>query len=255
VAGVLLLTFGLNIAANLFRIVLLVLFKIPAGNLFHDLVGMACLVLYVVLPLLWLLPKLQFPRKPPALATEIQEGKGSFLAPETGLVLGFLLFSATVLVSFKTTETKAALARQENRLALSGFRKEMMQENITRFENEKALIYVKPVHFYSAEHNPTVCWTGSGYEFTRIRKQTWQGREIYTGVLQKNSDKLYTAWWFDKGQTKTISHAQWRWEAFRQSAQFNLINVTAATEAELQQNAKVLLQSRLFERQELKKFR
>lgn len=247
VAGVLLLTFGLNIAANLFRIVLLVLFKIPAGNLFHDLVGMACLVLYVVLPLLWLLPKLQFTKKLPELATEIPEGKRSFFAPETGLGLGFLLFSATVLVSFKTTETKASLAQQENRLALSGFRKGMMQENITRFENEKALIYVKPVHFYSAEHNPTVCWTGSGYEFTRIRKQTWQGKEIYTGVLQKDSDKLYTAWWFDKGQTKTISHAQWRWKAFRESTQFNLINVTAATEAELQENTKTLLQSRLFE--------
>jgi len=224
-----------------------VLFKIPASNIFHDLVGMACLILYVVLPLLWLLPKLNFGRRIQKNAVENAAGKQLMLSQEFRMLVSFLLFSATVFAGFQTTQTKAALAMQENRFELSSFRKKMMQENITRFENEAALIYVKPVHFYSAEHNPTVCWTGSGYEFTRIRKQTWNGTEIYTGVLQKGADQLYTAWWFDKGKTKTISHGLWRWEAFRRSEQFNLINVTAATEKGLQENANWLLQSRLFE--------
>src|SRR5690606_7473196 len=106
VAGVLLLTFGLNILANLFRIVLLVLFKIPASNIFHDLVGMACLILYVVLPLLWLLPKLNFGRRIQKNAVENAAGKQLMLSQEFRMLVSFLLFSATVFAGFQTTQTK-----------------------------------------------------------------------------------------------------------------------------------------------------
>ena len=47
-------TFVLNVIANLIRIVLLVLFDIKAESGFHDIVGICCLLLYVLFPLIQL---------------------------------------------------------------------------------------------------------------------------------------------------------------------------------------------------------
>ncbi|RYE18550.1 MAG: exosortase N, partial [Sphingobacteriaceae bacterium] len=47
-----LITILLNIACNFFRILLLVTFKIMPGTFLHDFMGIACLIIYVILPLL-----------------------------------------------------------------------------------------------------------------------------------------------------------------------------------------------------------
>lgn len=241
VAALLLLTLLLNIGANLLRIVLLVLFKIPPENLFHDLVGMACLVLYVVLPLLFITGK--FFRN----GTQNAEKSMAVFPPKsTSIALSFIVLSATVLVGLKTEKIKAAAVSQENTLALAGYQKQILTDNITKFENEEFLIYVKPVSFYAAEHSPMVCWTGSGYNFKSINVEQLNGREIYTGVLQKGTDKLYTAWWFDKGNCKTINQWEWRWQAAKTNQAFNLINVSASTPGALQIKTKELLSKPLF---------
>lgn len=245
VSGVLLLTLLLNIGANLFRIVLLVLFQIPPENIFHDLVGMACLVLYVVVPLLLVADRIA--GKPKAEIPEpVRQETSTGRVPVYGLLLSFLVFSATVFAAQNTTETKAALATSGNGLMLKGYTKKVLNEGITKFENAEALMYVKPVHFYSAEHNPTVCWTGSGYDFTRIEKRYHFGTEIYTGILQKGNDKLYTAWWFDQGQIKTISQLEWRWQALKTDAGFNLVNVSATSPEALEQKLQFFLKQPLF---------
>jgi hypothetical protein len=78
-----------------------------------------------------------------------------------------------------------------------------------------------------------ICWQGSGYNFTSIRKQTITGREVYSGILTKGADKIYSAWWFDNGSLKTVSQLEWRWTAAQGSKPFYLVNVNASSEAGL----------------------
>ncbi len=241
VASLLFLTLLLNIGSNLIRIVLLVLFKIPPTNYFHDLVGVACLLVYVVLPLLFITEKL-FKN-----ATELPQKSQDLLPPKPiSLALSFCVLLGTVLGGLQTEKIKAARITQENNLALSGYQKQVLTDGITKFENAEHLIYVKPVNFYAAEHSPMVCWTGSGYSFRSINQEKINGREIYTGVLQKGKDKIYTAWWFDRGVCKTISQWEWRWQAAKTNQTFNLINVSAATPDALKIKTKELLSTTLF---------
>jgi hypothetical protein len=56
---------------------------------------------------------------------------------------------------------------------------------------------------------------------------------IYTSSLEKANDKLYTAWWYDNGNLKTISQVTWRWDSFRSNRPWVLVNVTAESKPEL----------------------
>ena len=131
-------------------------------------------------------------------------------------------------------------------MALHGFQKQLMADGITKFENDGFLIYVKPVRFYAAEHSPMICWTGSGYSFQSIRKEVLHGKEIYTGILKNGPDKLYTAWWFDRGGCKTASQLEWRLQAAKTNQPFNLINISAATPEALRTKTNELLSKTLF---------
>lgn len=245
VLSLLLLTLVLNIGANLVRIVLLVLFEIPPDNIFHDLVGMATLVLYVVMPLLFICKRLfQCYLSQPESSAPVSEVK---LPSQFNYLLSFCLLLGTVLAGLKTEEAKATRLSQANNLTLPGFKKEILTDGITKFENAENLIYVKPVNFYAAEHSPMVCWSGSGYSFKAINQEKINGREIYTGVLQKGQDKIYTAWWFDRGTCKTISQWEWRWQAASTNQTFNLINVNAATPGKLRTKTIELLEEPVFD--------
>ncbi len=69
----------LNIGSNLFRIVLLVQFHILPGNYLHDVIGLLCLGLYVLIPVFYLTPRLvnRFGRKPLEKQTAEQQPRAS----------------------------------------------------------------------------------------------------------------------------------------------------------------------------------
>lgn len=241
VSGLLLFTLLLNIVANLLRIVLLVLFKIPPENIFHDVVGMACLVVYVVLPLLFITGKL-FKNS----TVSAKKVSAHFQISKRNILLNLVLFIGISAAGFKTATIKSNRNTTQNNLELSGYKKQIVQDGITKFENQNYLLYVKPVWFYSAEHSPMVCWTGSGYSFQSIKEEVVKGRKIYTAELKNGTDKLHTAWWFDRENCKTIDQLEWRWEAAKTNRQFNLINITAATPEALQIKTKELLSQPVF---------
>ncbi|MBU0765830.1 MAG: hypothetical protein KJ607_13470, partial [Bacteroidetes bacterium] len=83
--------------------------------------------------------------------------------------------------------------------------------------------------FYGSDHNPSICWLGSGYSFENINTTTINGCEIYTATLEKEGSRLYTAWWFDNGEHKTIEQFSWRWNSLKGQAPYRLINVTCET--------------------------
>lgn len=224
-------TIGLNIICNFFRILLLVTFKIMPGQLMHDLVGIICLIVYVLLPLMagmgFLLKRFGSEGAPLKQVSTISPSVSVRYPLLHASFLIILLFTASTIVRADTLVSHRADIR------IPGFEKKVLESGILKFENQQALIYLKPSAFYIPGHDPTICWTGSGYEFKNIREEKWNGTSLYTATLQKGKDKIYAAWWFDNGELRTADHLLWRWTAAKGAPPFYLINVNAASRAEL----------------------
>jgi exosortase N len=116
-----------------------------------------------------------------------------------------------------------------------------------KYESREALIYLKQVQsFYHTEHNPMLCWTGSGYAFSHIREDRIGATPVMTGTLKKGSETLYTLWWYDNGHYRTVSQTAWRWRALRSGQDFTIINITAGDKERLYKEAERVLHDQPF---------
>jgi exosortase N len=239
----LLLVLPLNILCNLLRILVLVIFRIAPGNPFHDIVGIVCLLIYVVLPYIFLVRIFYRYTSLP------KENKTRESAPGTRKIL-YMNFILIGLIAFKSSNLKKDIIKQNllpDICHIDEYNKEIVNNHVIKFKKENALVYVKPVNsFYGAEHTPMICWTGSGYEFKNIHKKTINNTEIYTGKLQKGEDILFTAWWFDNGNYKTIDQLDWRWRVMNGEEEFSLINVNSVNEKDLINEVNKILNKNIF---------
>lgn len=221
--------FVLNIIANLFRIVVLVAFRIGPEQAMHGAMGLACLVLYVVIPVYFLagflVRRLGADLKPLPAAVPI--------SPRVELLQ--YVFAAMILITgvalrqqLKAPSSSYATVAYQTLLA------ENLPSGVTRIATEEFLLYVKPIaEFFVAEHSPLFCWRGSGYAFSSIQEYVIAGRTIYRGELVKGDDVLQTAWWYSNGEIETISQLDWRMRMLRGEDKFCLVNITAQDEAAL----------------------
>jgi len=110
----------------------------------------------------------------------------------------------------------------------------VLANGVTKYQSRQALVYFKPVRtFYATEHHPLICWEGSGYTFRHVQLQQLGNHVVYTGELQKGTDRLYTAWWMDNGRHRTVNQWDWRWRMLKGESHFRLINLTVARREEL----------------------
>lgn len=222
---------GLNILSNLLRIMLLVQFAVWPGTLMHDVVGLACLLLYVLLPSAlgarWLVHRLGTPRnesgprlvRPPRLWTQY-------------LLVALITLSA---VRVMTVDTYAGFKGAEA-AQVPGYTSSVFVPGIIKLENNASLVYVKYVRgFYDTDHNPSLCWKGSGYEFQQVAQTTMAGVPVYTALLVNGVDRLYTAWWYGNGTRHTIDQWEWRYDRFKGAPDYAVINVTAGDQRFLQE--------------------
>jgi exosortase N len=233
--------FVLNIASNLIRIVLLVLFYIRPEDLMHEIIGILCLLLYVVIPLHYL-----------SKALIHRLGKADSNAPPTPLYIPtfhkiVLLTIMTMVVvtgmqinSLRTSSNEVAHVS----VAFPGVMKQQMDQGITKIYNEDLLVYLKPIpEFFTGEHTPLLCWKGSGFEFNNVRKKRIAGNELYVGTLEKPGERLFTAWWYNNGKTSTLEQWDWRMRMLRGEDNFCLINVTAKDEIVLETEIELILKN------------
>jgi exosortase N len=232
----LLLTLALNMVSNLIRIVLLVLLGIGPDSPLHYCIGLLCLVAYVLLPLHLLLKRSgktdQFTAQAEVTAV-----------PATSYALNALVLAGVALAPFliePSVRTPVVIAP-----GLS-YTESRLPEGITRLEDSRTLIYIKSIPgFYSAEHSPLLCWKGSGYTFRNFVKAETGTTLTYRGLLEKDAEKLYTAWYYDNGIRRTIDQMDWRIDMLKGSAPYYLVNVTAATEEDLSARLEELLRKPL----------
>lgn len=149
-------------------------------------------------------------------------------------LIPYLLLVLLVLTGWQFRQEQAPNDTELVNISIPNFEKSMTENGMLKFENEDALIYIKPsVKAFQGSHDPRICWSGSGYEFTKITKTKIGEIDIYTAILTKENDELHTAWWFDNGEIKTIDEWQWRWTTLSGKSGFRLVNVTTNERADL----------------------
>lgn len=215
--------FLLNVIANLVRILLLVYFRLLPGDAMHGVSGLLCLLLYVLLPASFLVA-LMVKR----LGRPLRVDAGIARPPSAmGYRLHILMVPLFALAAYQSNRQQS-LPVTQNLPELRGYTVSWYDQEVLKIAGDHALIYVKPARgFVYTDHNPLLCWTGSGYTFERIQEQQWDDLSVFTGVLHKGKTRLYTAWWYDNGLQSTISQWKWRWDMFRGRPAYSIINVTA----------------------------
>jgi exosortase N len=224
-----------NILANLIRIVCLVYFQLAPGTFMHETVGLSCWLLYGILPCLWLvkmmvmhlgnyesvLPVCRFKKNNPVYYPVYQ----------LALVGLFTLF-----INWPAEQTGTTLKEgPPEEIIKTGYTATALPHDVVRLQNSKTLIYLKAIRgFYSTDHNPSICWRGSGYAFTRVKNVKRGNAHLYMAQLEKEGTILYTAWWYESGARRTNNQFSWRWQNFRAGRTFHLVNITTASKNDLE---------------------
>lgn len=224
VAAIILL---LNLIANLIRLLLLVEFSVMPSNILHELIGLICLLVYIILPAGFLVKHIVRNG-----SKYIRKKQATTQTPHL-IWCGFLA-AALFVCNMQVNDRKA------NRLSIiaptprPGYVMRTLESGVTQMTARGRLIYVKPIPaFYSIEHNPMICWQGSGFVFQQVSTKVIGSKEVYYSTLENGRDKLYTAWWYESKDRRTISQGEWRWDAALHANQYSLINITCPTQAEL----------------------
>lgn len=223
--------FMLLVLANFTRLLALLVFKILPDSPAHDAVGLFSLVVYVLIPFYAYLAYTLQKSDKSLVHKEISSSifKQSTFWPVSILILILLFGNGPKFKASWSVPDKFLTEVQ-----LPGFQSSMVEGGILKLEHENALIYIKPSSKpFQGTHDPRICWRGTGYEFTHIEKRSIKGETVYTARLQKGKDELYTAWWFDSGEERTVEELYWRWSALTKGKQFRLINITTMEEKDL----------------------
>lgn len=230
IAGLMGVILALNIMCNLNRIVLLILLKSPPNTFSHELIGLLCLTVYVVLPLFlinkWLCQKQSWAQ------ITFAENKASFQ------LLGKHKWALAVIVI-----TVFGILIKPNEVFQYSFRalpfpKEYVckhsSHGVIQFSNQSSLVYLKHIpSFYNTEHNPMLCWRGSGYQLGSYMEKEFGHKKVYVSTLYKGKSRLYTAWWFSNGKHQTNNQLDFRWRMLKAEPSFYVVNVTASSPSQL----------------------
>jgi exosortase N len=233
------LVFILNVGSNLLRIVVLVLFRIGPEHSLHEWIGVACMLIYIVVPLYfigrWLVGKFGKPLNRDEADTPVR-------ITSRGRLALTVISIALVLVGFGIRQSRSASTVPHILFQREGFETTLLDGGVTKVYNDDLLLYFKTIpEFFSAEHTPLFCWRGTGYTFSEIKKRTIQGHEVYIGHLQKTGSTMHTAWWYSNGTLHTIDQVTWRLHMLTNKPRFVLVNVTAASEDILLKELNTLL--------------
>lgn len=221
--------------ANLFRIVGLVITGFPPEHTGHELVGIGALGIFVLMPLIYWT---KYFNRVPGIFMEMSPQKAP-VSIKWNLVFTICLISG--LLTSRLLVSKNHMYVLDDRiktLELPGYQKDLIQleeegDAVARFQNDKAIIYLKaqdPLRLNN--HNPKICWKGSGFEIQEERVIEIAGREVYLALLVNPSVTYYTTWWYDNGEDQTIDHLSWRWKS-RKRQPYCMVNVTAGSMEEV----------------------
>jgi exosortase N len=222
-----------NVLANLFRITILVYFQLAPGTIMHEMAGLATWILYGIIPCMWLVKKMVthlglYEKVSPLLAFQTETGK-TFYSKQL-----IMLTLCTLMLGLPSQQAAIQENTSISSASISGFEKASLPHGVTRYRNNDAIIYVKTIRgFYSTDHNPSICWRGSGYAFTMARQVNRGNASMYMANLQKDGSILYTAWWYEHKNHRTNNQMEWRINNLKKNRDYHLVNITASSPLDL----------------------
>jgi exosortase N len=234
----------LIVVANFVRLLTLIIFYILPENPLHDIVGLLSLVVYALVPFYFLVgfffKKIIGKTTLPSSTSTVIDETNSYQTNIYTLNLFekmtlALLFSLQLYISPQFLQTKIENTAAVHQIEIKGFEKNVTDKGVLKFQNEEALLYIKPpVRFFEGSHDPRFCWKGSGYDFSNIELQPFNGQIIYTAILTKEKDKLHTAWWYQSDDYRTPYDWTWRWKNVSAKQNFYMVNISCEDKTKLE---------------------
>jgi len=137
------------------------------------------------------------------------------------------------VVRVRTADTYEGFSQASTK-SLPGYRSSWFVPGVLKLQGDSSLIYIKFIRgFYDTEHNPSMCWSGSGYDLREIREEKVPGGNVFTARLVRGRETLYTAWWYSNGSTAITDQWSWRWQMLRGAHNYAVVNVSCAGRDEL----------------------
>ena len=226
------------VVSNFIRLLALIVFHILPDNPMHDIIGLVSMGIYVLLPFYFLL---KFIYKKQPLIEPIQQKDHLVSKSTLWITIGLLALHTFNGIQFLKPPVDDIQAIEH--IHLDGFERTVTPDGVLKMLSEEALIYVKPpIRFFEGSHDPQVCWKGSGYQFSEVKIDSIHGKSVFSGILKKGEDQLFTAWWFQNATTQTPHEWNWRLNALKGQGNFYMINVNATNRAMLEKwvNQKIL---------------
>jgi exosortase N len=225
----------LNIIANLFRIIILVRFTVLPDTVSHEIAGLACLLLYVFIPAVFLARFFVKRSRPqPAAGPSMNQASRSRVGVHVFVLACMVMLAVYVMRADTYRRFDLSQTGPVKEFAVSVY-----EPGILKLQGKQSLIYIKYIRgFYDTDHNPMLCWTGSGYTVEQVQKVQVGHSGFYTGVLVNGNDRLYSAWWYSNGATATVNQLAWRWDMLKNRENYAVINVTCASAEELNKEVK-----------------
>ena len=223
----LIVTVVLVMLANWTRILLTVLFKSMPDTAGHEVIGLLCLLIYVLLPLSGLIPALG------------KRWGGEVRRPRYVRMPGQLVWLVPVffllIFVYPSYFQRRTFDPEIRDLTMPGYCKDVLENGVLRFVDEKALVYLKPgVSFSASDHHPKICWQGSGYRFGGERIAMIGEREVMMAkLITPAGETWHSCWWYDNGTQQTISQWEWRKRSLLTGKPFRLVNITCEEETTL----------------------
>ena len=234
----------LIVITNLIRLLSLIIFHILPENPLHDIIGLLSLIVYALLPFFFIVRFLfkKIVKKDVSSDVSKTNSRANISAPNhyEKIVL-VLLFSLHLYISPQFLQTKIENTQTVDQLEIINFEKTITNTGILKFQNEEALLYIKPpVRFFQGSHDPRFCWKGSGYEFSNIEFQKIDEQTIYTAILTKEKDTIYSAWWYQSDDLQTPYEWTWRWKSLSAKENFYMVNLNCEDKSTLEKWVKHL---------------
>lgn len=223
-------TILLNILSNVFRIVLLVQFNIPPDNPLHYYIGIICFIIYNIIPI-YFLTKFVYNYYSAEIIYKISENKLKI----NRYVIVLCLFVANTILFFINPNKNLDYSHNHYNLHLdNATSNSMLDYGVKKITLGNLLIYEKPMYdFYSSEHNPLFCWSGSGYAIKNIKEIKVNNKFIYFGNMYKENKTIYTTWFYKSKHNITNSQLEWRLANIKNNENYSLINVSSNDKNEL----------------------
>jgi exosortase N len=249
-----LLTFIFVIIANLLRITILIITKSAPETIAHEIIGILCFIFFIVSPLYFIgqgISQKEFIYAKRTNYIRIKLLPNSFIKvlmhTRFKLSVAALFIPILILVNIFTDKSRIYEDTKISSIDIHGYEKEVLPGNIAKFTSPTTLIYIKPqTQFYQGEHNPLICWRGSGYTMLNEKIIRIDSVEIYSGQISVSGQTWYTSWWYDNGTYQTVSQFDWRFRTIKGEDKFRLINVTSIDEGMLKDVVRNLLEKDLF---------